>query len=112
MQSLALRSAHNKAGGVTNALNGGEVYIQVFRLTFWVATCHLQPGYNLLKQLATNLWTTSFDSQLTTRLLSTSNENASLHRLVDDKSVGLRLNGELRFRRVIAEPRPNHAHFS
>ena len=39
-----------------------------------VATCHLQTCYNLLKQLAANLWITSFDNQLATSLLTTCNK--------------------------------------
>ena len=38
-----------------------------------VATCHLQTCYNLSKQLAANLWITSFDNQLATSLLTTCN---------------------------------------
>ena len=38
-----------------------------------VAICHLQTCYNLLKQLVTSLWVTSFDNQLATSLLITCN---------------------------------------
>ena len=38
-----------------------------------VATCHLQTCYNLLKQLASSLWITSFDNQRATNLLITCN---------------------------------------
>ena len=38
-----------------------------------VVTCRLQTCYNLLKQLAANLWITSFDNQLATSLLTTCN---------------------------------------
>ena len=37
------------------------------------ATCHLQTGYNLLKQLAASLWIPSFDNQLATSLLTACN---------------------------------------
>ena len=39
----------------------------------FVAACHLQTFYNLLKQLAASLWLTSFDNQLATNLLPTGN---------------------------------------
>ena len=39
-----------------------------------VATRHLQICFNLLRQLAANLWITSFDNQLTTSLLTTCNK--------------------------------------
>ena len=38
-----------------------------------VATFHLQTCCNLLKQLVTSLWITSFDNQLATNLLTTCN---------------------------------------
>ena len=47
-----------------------------------IATCHLQTCHNLLKQLAESLWTTSFDNQLATSLLTTCN------RLVVKQAVG------------------------
>ena len=38
-----------------------------------LAICHLQTCDNLVKQLAANLWITSFDNQLATSLLTTCN---------------------------------------
>ena len=47
-------------------------FIKSFKIRL-VATCHFQTCYNLLKQLAANLWITSFDNQLAISLLKTCN---------------------------------------
>ena len=42
----------------------------------FIATCHLQTCYNLLKQLAASLLIANFDNQLVTSLLRTCNRRA------------------------------------